>query len=106
MKSSATFRLRLVWQRRLSGVLSAALCMWLLAFAAHLHASDQEAQDGRTGTHYCSVCASIPSAAAAPTVVVSPAISDREEFVSTAPDAQVPNSPTVASYRSRAPPAR
>jgi len=106
MKSSTTFRLRSVWQRRLTGVLSAALCMWLLAFAAHLHAADQDAQNDRSSTHYCSVCASIPSAAAVPTIAAFPAISHREEHISTALDAQIPAGPVVASYQSRAPPAR
>lgn len=106
MRSSTTFRLRSVWQRRLTGVLSAALCMWLLTFAAHLHAADQDAQDDRSGTHYCWVCASIPSAAATPTMATFPAISHREEHLSTALDAQILAGPVVASYRSRAPPAR
>lgn len=106
MKPSATFRLRFVWQRRLSGLLSATLCLWLLAFANHLHASDQEAQDGRSGVHYCGVCASIPSAAAAPAAVAFVANSDREEYVAAARVAQVPTAPALASYRSRAPPAR
>jgi hypothetical protein len=106
MKPSLTFRLRPVWQRRLSGLLSAALCVWLLAFATHLHASDQEAQDGRSSVHFCGVCASIPSGAAAPAVAVFAAKSDPEDYVRAAFEPQLHANPAVASYRSRAPPAR
>ena len=106
MKPSGTFLMQPVWQRRLSGVLSAVLCMWMLVFATHLHASEQDVEDGRTGIHYCGVCASIPSAAAAPAVAVFAASSDREDYVATARNAQIPATPALASYRSRAPPAR
>jgi hypothetical protein len=106
MKSPATFSLRSVWQRRISSLLSAALCLWLLALGTHLHATDQDVQDGRSGVHYCGVCASIPSAAAAPAVVAFVTSSDREEYVATARDTQLSAAPAVASYRSRAPPVR
>lgn len=106
MKISATFRLRPIWQRRLSGVLSAALCLWLLTFATHLHTSDEDLQDGRSGVHYCGVCASISSAAAAPEAVAFAVNSTRNEFLPAARVAQIPAAPAVAFYRSRAPPAR
>jgi hypothetical protein len=106
MTPTAPFRLRRIWQRRLSGVLSAALCVWLLAFATHLHASDQDLQDDRSGVHFCGVCASISSGAAAPAVVVFASTPNREQHSSAAHEAQVPANPALASYRSRAPPAR
>jgi hypothetical protein len=105
MKPSATFRLRLTWQRRLSGVLSAALCVWLLAFATHLHAADQDAQSEHSSVHLCGVCVSIPTGAAAPAPVEFATTSAREQYAPAVREAQIPSNPVLASYRSRAPPA-
>lgn len=43
-------------------LLSVALCFWLFAFAAHVHAGENHAAHG-TAPGACTVCLSIPSGA-------------------------------------------
>lgn len=85
-------------------MLSAALCLWMLALATHFHTSDYD-DESHQGTHaLCAFCASVPSTGAAPTVVAfvfAPQLlpaSAPVTLVSTIP------SPTLSRYYSRGPP--
>jgi hypothetical protein len=85
-------------------MLSAALCLWMLALATHFHSNDYD-DDAHQSTHaLCAFCASVPSTGAAPAVVafafapqLQP-ISRAAALVFTVP------SPTLSGYYSRGPP--
>jgi hypothetical protein len=82
-----------------------ALCLWMVAFATHIHADgDELSQDAPSNA--CSFCLSLPSGAApaAHSLVVLPqfiAIEVAAEIVTTLVAVDVPS-----SYLSRGPPAR
>jgi hypothetical protein len=102
-RSSSLSALRRL-QRRFSFVLSAALCLWMLALATHFHTSDYE-DEAHQGTHaLCAFCASVPSTGAAPAVVafiVAPQLRPISSPTALAPTAP---SPTLSRYYSRGPP--
>jgi hypothetical protein len=52
-------------QRRHVFVLAIALCMWMLAYATHLHAGDDHDQAKPS----CSFCLTLPTSAAPPSAV-------------------------------------
>lgn len=98
--SSALRRL----QRRFSFVLSAALCLWMLALATHFHASDYD-DESHQGTHaLCAFCVSVPSTGAAPAVVAFVPAPQMRPTSSPAARAPTVPSPTLSRYYSRGPP--
>ena len=105
MFTKAPFRLSRHSQRRISGLLSMALCFWLLGFATHLHADEPDTH-GSSVVHVCGVCASVSSGGAAPTVVSFVATPDLDRHCFTADEVRILPSPALASYQSRAPPSR
>jgi hypothetical protein len=102
-RSSSSAALRRL-QRRFSFMLSAALCLWMLALATHFHTSDYD-DESHQGTHaLCAFCVSVPSTGAAPVVVAfifAPQLRPVAIPVTLAPT--VP-SPTLSRYYSRGPP--
>jgi hypothetical protein len=102
-RSSSSAALRRL-QRRFSFMLSAALCLWMLALATHFHTGDYD-DKSHQGTHeLCAFCASVPSTGAAPAVVAfvsAPQLRPVSSPVAPAPS--VP-SPTLSRYYSRGPP--
>lgn len=89
-------------QRRFSFVLTAALCLWMLAVASHFHTEDQ---DSHQGTHaLCAFCVSVPSSGAAPVVVVFIAAPQSHVLLPTVEILPVVTAPAIARYYSRGPP--
>jgi hypothetical protein len=91
-------------QRRFSFMLSAALCLWMLALGTHFHTNDYDDGSHQSTHALCAFCASVPSTGAAPAVVafvfapqLQP-ISCPAALISTVP------SPTLSGYYSRGPP--
>jgi hypothetical protein len=60
---SITFGLARAARRRNVFVLAFALCVWLLAYATHLHAADAHDDQQRPA---CSFCLTLPASAAPP----------------------------------------
>jgi hypothetical protein len=90
-------------QRRLSFVLTAALCLWMLAVASHLHISDYA--DAHQGTHaLCAFCVSAPHAGAAPSVVGFAAAPRLQTFLPTAEMVAPVVATAISRYYSRGPP--
>lgn len=90
-------------QRRVSYVLAAALCLWMLAVASHFHAADYD--DAHQGTHaLCAFCVSVPSSGAAPVVVAFVAAPQLHGFVPPAAIVPVIAAPAISGYYSRGPP--
>ena len=98
--SSALRRL----QRRFSFVLSAALCLWMLALATHFHTSDYDAESHQGAHALCAFCVSVPSTGSAPAVVAFVFAPQPQPLA--APVTLAPNvsSPTLSRYYSRGPP--
>lgn len=98
--SSALRRL----QRRFSFMLSAALCLWMLALATHFHTSDYD-DEAHQGTHaLCAFCVSVPTTGAAPAVVAfifAPQLRPVSVPVAIVPATPAP---TLSRYYSRGPP--
>jgi hypothetical protein len=91
-------------QRRLSVLLSATLCLWMLASATHFHSKDGD-QGSHSSTHeLCGFCLSVPGTGAAPSVSVFVPTAQRQHFVSPAEIAPTVTARFIVSYRSRAPP--
>jgi hypothetical protein len=91
-------------QRRLSFVLMAALCLWMLAVASHLHISDYE-DDAHQGKHaLCAFCVSVPNSGAAPEVVAFVAAPRLHTFLPTAEIVAPAIAPAISRYYSRGPP--
>lgn len=105
VKQAMTFRLQRSSQRRISGLLSALLCLWLLASAAHFHAPDQYAHSHQSVHSVCGFCAGLSTAGAASSTVIFRAAVQPQEYCAAADDAQVFARLVPAAYRSRAPPA-
>jgi hypothetical protein len=104
MTHASTLRFSRSWQRRISGLLAAVLCLWLVIAATHSHASDHDQHKHRVAAHLCSVCGSLATGGAAATVVTfRPSI-----FPDVAPARCVETLPPslrlIVSHRSRAPP--
>lgn len=104
MTQATAFRFSPKWQRRISGMLSLVLCLWLLAAATHLHGGDQDKHHTRAVAHVCGFCTSLSSGGAAVSVV-----SFEPTIVADAPpsvpaDIQPPTVRLIISHRSRAPP--
>jgi hypothetical protein len=98
------FRFSRTWQVRISGLLAAALGLWLFFAATHYHGPDQDQHKHRSVAHLCSICGSLASGGAAATVVTF----DRTIVPDAAPARPVampdPVSRLIVSHRSRAPP--
>jgi hypothetical protein len=91
-------------QHRFSIVLSAALCLWMLALATHVHTGDYE-EDSHQGTHaLCAFCVSVPTAGAAPTVVAFIVTAQPQSFSAPADIVPTALAPAAAAYYSRGPP--
>jgi hypothetical protein len=91
-------------QRRLSFVLTAALCLWMLAVASHFHISDY-GDDAHQGTHaLCAFCVSVPNSGAAPAVVAFVAAPRLHAFLPTAEIVAPALAPAISRYYSRGPP--
>lgn len=91
-------------QRRLSFVLTAALCLWMLAVASHFHIGDY-GDDAHQGTHaLCAFCVSVPNFGAAPVVVEFAAAPRVQSFLPTAKIGPAAAAPTISPYYSRGPP--
>jgi hypothetical protein len=97
------FQLQRSSQRRISGLLSAVLCLWLLASATHFHAPDQHPH--QSVHHVCGFCATLSAAGAAPSVVAFRSVVQPQEYFAAADDAHGFPRLVPASYQSRAPPA-
>jgi hypothetical protein len=85
--------------------LFAILCLWLLAFAVHVHAPGEDMHAGTDIVHMCGFCASLAVGAGAPDMPRMPALAGGSLRLIPAPDAKGPADLRLASYRSRAPPA-
>jgi hypothetical protein len=91
-------------QRRFSFVLSAALCLWMLALATHFHTSDFD-DESHQGTHaLCAFCVSVPSTGAAPAVVAFIFAPQPQPISAPVTLAPTTASPSLARYYSRGPP--
>jgi hypothetical protein len=91
-------------QRRFSFMLSAALCLWMLALATHFHTSDYDAESHQ-GTHaLCAFCVSVPGTGAAPAVVAFIFAPQLRPVSVPAPLVLTVPSPTLSRYYSRGPP--
>ncbi len=91
-------------QQRSVVLLALMLCLWLVAYATHLHAGDEGGLAHKSSTA-CSFCLSLPVGAAPPPVCPL-AIPVFVSCVVQAPVYQVPRAlDVVSSYLSRAPPA-
>ena len=90
-------------QRRLSFVLTAALCLWMLALASHFHLGDHRGD--ANGTHaLCAFCVSVPNSGAAPAPVAFVAAPQLHSFLPTAEIEAAPVAPAISRYYSRGPP--
>src|SRR5687768_1585149 len=104
MTQATAFRFSRTWQLRISGLLAAVLCLWLVVAATHSHANDHERHKHRSVAHLCSVCGSLSSGGAAATVVTfHPTIVPDAAPVLCA-DVSPPALRLIVSHRSRAPP--
>jgi hypothetical protein len=105
MRQVTALRFSRTSQRRISGLLAAALCLWLVIAATHSHANEHDQHKHRSVAHLCSVCASLASGGAAATVsTFRPAIVPDAApalWAETPP----PSFRLIVSHRSRAPPA-
>jgi hypothetical protein len=91
-------------QRRLSFVLTGALCLWMLAVASHFHISDYVG-DAHQGTHaLCAFCVSVPHSGAAPSVVGFAAAPRLQTFLPTAEMVAPVVATAISRYYSRGPP--
>jgi hypothetical protein len=92
-------------QRRLSVMLSMVVCLWMLAAATHFHTPLDDLGSHHSAKELCGFCASLPGGGAAPSVWTFVPTAHRQHV--SAPADIMPAIPTVsvASYRSRAPPA-
>lgn len=91
-------------QRRFSFVLTAALCLWMLAVASHFHISDY-GDDAHPDTHaLCAFCVSVPHSGAAPAVVAFIAAPRLQAFLPTADIVAPAVAPAISRYYSRGPP--
>ncbi len=91
-------------QRRLSFVLTASLCLWMLAVASHFHIGDY-GDDAHQGTHaLCAFCVSVPGSGAAPAVVAFVAAPTLQSFLPTAKITPAAVAPAISPYYSRGPP--
>jgi hypothetical protein len=98
------FRISRSWQRRISGLLVAVLCLWLIVAATHSHSDDQDRHKHRTVAHLCSVCGSLSSGgAAASDITFRPSIVPDAAPVVMA-ETPPPSFRLIVSHRSRAPP--
>jgi hypothetical protein len=104
MQTASIFRTSRRQQRRNAWLLTLALCVWLLAYATHVHADDEQ------GTSHarvagCHVCFSLPTGA--PTPVADIAEPPIPRFSAAMVDFRVPvpTHPAPSSYLSRGPPA-
>ena len=92
------------FQRRLSLVLTAALCLWMLAVASHFHVGDY-GDDAHQGPHaLCAFCVSVPSSGAAPVAVAFAAAPRLQFFLPTAEIVPAAVAPAISRYYSRGPP--
>lgn len=100
-KHNQTFHTLRYWRRPIAGALVAMLCIWLMAFATHLHISPDDLQS--TSTHACEFCASPVIGAPSAATTFS------HQFERAAPATvlreQISTAPLLALYQSRAPPA-
>jgi hypothetical protein len=92
-------------RRRAGGALFAILCLWLLAFAIHVHAPGEDMHAGTETAYVCGFCASLAVGAGAADMPRMAAPAGRSLRLNPPPDARDPGSIRLASYRSRAPPA-
>lgn len=85
-------------------MLSAALCLWMLALATHFHTSDYDDDSHQAPHALCAFCASVPSTGAAPALVAFVFAPQLRPI--SAPEALAPATPapTLSSYYSRGPP--
>jgi hypothetical protein len=85
-------------------VLSAALCLWMLALATHFHTNDYD-DESHQGTHaLCAFCATVPSTGAAPAAVAFISAPQPPPIFCPPPLAPTVTSPTLSRYYSRGPP--
>lgn len=104
MTQVRAFRINRAWQRRISGLLAAVLCLWLIVAATHSHSDDQDQHKQRTVAHLCSVCGSLSSGgAAASDINFRPSIVPDAAPVLLA-ETPPPSIRLIVSHRSRAPP--
>lgn len=92
-------------RRRNVVVLAAALCLWMLASATHLHAFDEGVGSGEPSSA-CTYCLSLPTGGAAPAsfdvrIAFEPAAALAPAYIDALISLAVPS-----SYLSRGPPAR
>jgi len=105
MTQAAAFGFSRICQRRISGLLAAVLCLWLVVAATHSHSSEQDQHKERSAAHLCSVCGSLSSGGPAATVVTfSPTIVPHEAPAIGA-ESPPPSFRLIVAHRSRAPPA-
>ena len=102
-RSSSSTALRQL-QRRFSFMLSAALCLWMLALATHFHTSDYE-DDSHQGTHtLCAFCVSVPGTGVPPAVVAFVFAPQLRPITAPVILAAAVPAPTLSRYYSRGPP--
>lgn len=91
-------------QRRNAFLLAIALCLWLLAYASHVH-RDDEGGASHSRITACSVCFSLPSGAppAAIRIAAAPSLQIFQHVYRVR--VVLVSSPAPSSYLSRGPPA-
>jgi hypothetical protein len=104
MQTASIFRPSQRQQRRNAWLLAIALCVWLLAFATHVHADDEQGSSHARVTG-CHACFSLPTGAPAPVAYSAEAPALRSFAVVVDLGVPVPNHPAPSSYLSRGPPA-
>jgi hypothetical protein len=85
-------------------MLSAALCLWMLAQATHFHTDDHDHKSHQATHALCAFCASVPSTGAAPTAVAFVSAPQLRPISSPAAVEPAIPSPTLSRYYSRGPP--
>jgi hypothetical protein len=104
MTQARAFRLNRAWQRRIAGLLTAVMCLWLIVAATHSHTNDQDRDKHHAVAHLCSVCGSLSSGgAAASDITFRPNIVPDAAPLPVAETAP-PSLRLIVSHRSRAPP--
>jgi|SRR5688572_28982169 hypothetical protein len=104
MTQATAFRFTRSWQLRISGLLAAVLCLWLVVAATHSHTNDQDQHKHRSVAHMCSVCGSLSSAGAAATVVTFHPTIVPDAAPLLCAGTSPPSLRLIVSHRSRAPP--
>ena len=104
MQTASIFRSSHRQRRRNAWLLAMAMCVWLLAYATHVHADDDQGTSHARVTG-CHACFSLPTGAPAPVAYIAEAPAPRLFAVVADLRVPAPSHPAPSSYLSRGPPA-